>query len=186
RALRGGSAGSRRQTDTIREAPMFDLKPLSTDAIESALAKAERYRFLNEPSEAESICLDILEVDPDNQQAQVVLLLALSDQFGDASGAASRAQQLAGQLRGEYDRLYFSGLVAERRAKAHLHRGGAAAPGAYEWLMDALEYFERAEQVRPAGNDDAILRWNACVRVLKQHPHLQPAPHAREEPQFLE
>jgi hypothetical protein len=165
---------------------MFDLKPLSKDAVESALAKAERYRFLNEPGEAESICLDVLEVDPDNQQAQIGLLLALSDQFADAFGAAARAQQLAAQLRGEYEKLYYSGLVAERRAKAHLHRGGAASQGAYEWLMDALEYFQRAEQVRPPGNDDAILRWNACVRVLRQHPNLQPAGDSREEPQFLE
>jgi hypothetical protein len=164
---------------------MPDLKPLSPEAVESALAKAERYRFLNEPSEAESICLDILEIDPDNQQAQIVLLLALSDQFAEISGSAARAQELAGQLKGEYERHYYSGLVAERRAKAHLQRGGAAAHGAYEWLMDALECFERAERVRPPGNDDAILRWNACVRVLRQHPHLEPVP-TREEPQFLE
>ena len=165
---------------------MFDLKPLSKDAIESALAKAERYRLLNEPGEAESICLDILEVDSGNQQAQITLLLALSDQFEAADGAAARAAQLAGKLRGEYERLYYSGLVAERRAKAHLHRGGVAAQGAYEWLMDALESFDRAERVRPAGNDDAILRWNACVRLLRQHPHLRPAVNVRDEPQFLE
>jgi hypothetical protein len=165
---------------------MFELKPLSSEAVESALAKAERYRFLNEPGEAESICLDILEVDPGNQQARIALLLALSDQFADASGAAARAQELAGQLQGEYERHYYSGLVAERRAKAHLHRGGAAAHGAYEWLMDALACFERAERIRPAGNDDAILRWNACVRLLRQHPHMQPALNVREEPQFLE
>jgi hypothetical protein len=165
---------------------VFDLKPLSSDAIESALAKAERYRLLNEPSEAESICLDVLEVDPDNQPAQIMLLLALSDQFAEASGAAARAQDLASRLSGEYERLYFGGLVAERRAKAHLHRGGAAGHGAYEWLMEALEFFDRAGQVRPPGNDEAILRWNACVRVLRQHPHLQPAGDSREEPQFLE
>lgn len=165
---------------------MFDLKPLSKDAIESAVAKAERYRLLNEPSQAESICLDVLEVDPGNQQAQIVLLLALSDQFGEASGAAARAQQIAANLRGEYDRHYYSGLVAERRARAHLARGGAAAHGAYEWLMEALDGFERAEHVRPAGNDDAILRWNACVRLLRQYPQLQPVGDAREEPQFLE
>jgi hypothetical protein len=166
---------------------MFELKPLSKDAVESALAKAERYRFLNEPNEAESICLDILELDPGNQQATITLLLALSDQFSDSSGAAPRAQQLAAQLTNEYERLYFSGLVAERRAKAHLHRQGAVGPGAYEYLLDALEYFERAEHVRPPGNDDAILRWNACVRVLRAHPHLQqPSGDAREEPQFLE
>jgi hypothetical protein len=83
---------------------MFNLKPLSKDAIESALAKAERYRLLNEPDEAESICLDVLDVDPDNQAATVMLLLALSDQCGEASGAAVRAQQLARGLQNEYQR----------------------------------------------------------------------------------
>jgi hypothetical protein len=165
---------------------MHELKPLHRDAIEAALAKAERYRLLNEPQEAESICLDVLEVDPGNQRARIVLLLALSDQFGDASGEAARAQDLAARLDGEYERLYYGGLVAERRARAALQRGGAAAQGAYEWLMDALDCFERAERVRPAGNDDAILRWNACVRVLRQHPQLETAGNVREEPQFLE
>jgi hypothetical protein len=165
---------------------MFDLKPLSKDAIEGALAKAERYRLLNEPAEAESICLDVLEVDPDNQPAQVMLVLALSDQCGDGSGAGARAQQLAGQLRNEYERLYFSGLVAERRARAHLERGSAAAQGVYDWLVDALDYFERAEQLRPSGNDDAILRWNTCVRILRRHPELRPTSEMREEPQLLE
>ena len=165
---------------------MFNLKPLSTDAIESALAKAERYRLLNEPDEAESICLDVLELDPANQPAQVMLLLALSDQCGDASGAGPRAQQLAAGLENEYERHYYSGLVAERRARAHLRRGGAATDGVYDWLMDALDFFERAEQVRPAGNDDAILRWNTCVRVLQKHPELKPNAQLREEPLFLE
>jgi hypothetical protein len=165
---------------------MFELKPLSKDAVESALAKAERYRLLNEPHEAESICLDVLEIDPGNRQAQVMLLLALSDQCGDGSGAAARAQQLAGQLPNEYERLYYSGLVAERRARAQLERGGATPHGVYDWLMDALEYFQRAEAVRPAGNDDAILRWNTCVRVLQNHPELRPASDMREEPLLLE
>jgi hypothetical protein len=165
---------------------MFNLKPLSKDAIESALAKAERYRLLNEPDEAESICLDVLDVDPDNQPAKVMLLLALSDQCGEAAGAALRAQQLAGSLQNEYERCYFSGLVAERRARAHLKRGGAAPHGVYDWLMDALDYFERAEKVRPAGNDDAILRWNTCVRILQKHPELRPSADMREEPLFLE
>ena len=165
---------------------MFNLKPLSKDAIESALTKAERYRLLDEPDEAESICLDVLEIDPDNQAAQVMLLLALSDQVGDAAGAGPRAQQIASGLKNEYERWYFSGLVAERRARAHLKRGGAATHGVYDWLMDALDYFERAESVRPAGNDDAILRWNTCVRVLQKHPELRPSSEVREEPLFLE
>ena len=165
---------------------MFNLKPLSKDAIESALAKAERYRLLNEPDEAESICLDVLEVEPGNQPAKVMLLLALSDQCGEVSGAALRAQQLAGSLENEYERCYYGGLVAERRARAHLKRGGAATHGVYDWLMDALDYFERAEKVRPAGNDDAILRWNTCVRILQKHPELRPSADMREEPLFLE
>ena len=165
---------------------MFDLKPLSRDAVESALSKAERYRLLHEPAEAESICLDVLEIDPQNQQAQVMLLLALSDQAGEAGAAAARAQQLASQLQNEYERLYYSGLVAERRARAHLQRGGAALHGVYDWLMDALDCFQRAEAVRPAGNDDAILRWNTCVRVLQQHPELKPSSEMREEPLLLE
>ena len=102
-----------------------------------------------------------------------MLLLALSDQFADAAGAAARAEELAGGLTGEYERLYYGGLVAERRAKAHLERGGGGACGVYEWLIEALDYFERAEHVRPRGNDDAILRWNTCVRVLRKHPRAE-------------
>ena len=61
----------------------FELKPLSKSAIPAAIQKAERYRLLNEPQEAESICLDILAIDPDNREAPVVLLLALTDQFDE-------------------------------------------------------------------------------------------------------
>src|SRR5262245_54777237 len=63
------------------EVAMFDLKALSSEAVPRALAKAERYRLLNEPGEAESICLDALVADPDNQEAIAILLLALTDQF---------------------------------------------------------------------------------------------------------
>ena len=59
---------------------MFNLKPISRDSIETALAKAERYRLLNEPNEAESICRDILEIDSANRQARISLVLAL--EFG--------------------------------------------------------------------------------------------------------
>ena len=52
---------------------VFNLKPLSRDAVPAALIKAERYRLLNEPGEAESICLDILQVDPANRDATVML-----------------------------------------------------------------------------------------------------------------
>ena len=49
---------------------MFELKPLNKDAIPAALDKAMRYRLLNEPGAAESICLDVLRIDPENQQGE--------------------------------------------------------------------------------------------------------------------
>ena len=166
---------------------MFTLKPLSKDAIPSALAKAERYRQLNEPGEAESICLDVLQVDPDNQDAVITLVLALTDQFPHESSSKviGRAVELAGQLREEYDRAYYSGLIRERRAKAVLqHERYGAAAAAVEWLREAMAFFERAEALSPAGNDDAVLRWNACARLLQHLPEIQP--DTREEPIQLE
>ena len=165
---------------------MFELKPLSKAAVPAALEKAERYRLLNEPSEAVSICEDILAIEPGHQDALVTLLLALTDQLLDAHAVASKAQQVARALRDEYDRYYYEGIIAERTAKAHLRRGGMSPEGVYEWLADAMECYERAEALRPAGNDDAILRWNACARLLKEHPNLRPAVDDRREPQFLE
>ena len=167
---------------------MYQLKPLSRDAILPALAKAERYRFLNEPAEAESICRDVLEVDPTHQQALVILLLALTDQFEEhAAGAAQEADEILRRLGNEYERAYYSGIVRERRAKGLLDHGGpGAAASVYEWLREAMTWYERAEALRPAGNDDAILRWNTCARILMKHPHLEQAGEERPEPQFLE
>lgn len=160
---------------------MFDLKPLSKDSIEKALAKAERYRLLNEPGEAESICLDVLAVDARNQDALVMLLLALTDQFDARTGAYQRSREVLRELTSEYDRAYYGGIIAERRAKAQCGaHGGGMNTGVYEWLQEAMESFARAEQLRPTGNDDARLRWNACVRFLRQHPYLGPQTADRE------
>jgi hypothetical protein len=165
---------------------MYELKPLSKAALPAALEKAERYRLLNEPGEAVSICQDVLAVEPDHQQALVILLLALTDQLAEEPAVAARAQQVARALRDEYERLYYAGIVAERSAKAHLRRGGVSPHGVYDWLADAMTCYERAEALRPSGNDDAILRWNACARLLMEHPKLRPAVDERAEPQFLE
>ena len=168
---------------------MFELKPLSsTESAAAALAKAERYRLLNEPLEAESICLDVLAVEPDNQEALRTMLLAITDQFDEEglAGSVARAQDVLLRLTDEYEREYYAGIIYERRAKAQLRRGGRRVGFvAYDWLRDAMRRYEAAEALRPPGNDDAILRWNACVRVLRQHRNLAPA-EAREEPQFLE
>src|SRR4051795_10784437 len=110
--------------EEVEEEPlrMSELKPLSSEAIPAALEKAERYRLLNEPGEAESICLDVLEADPDNADAMVMLLLTLTDQFphDSSSTAVARAGELAAGLSTEYDRAYYGGIVRERLGKAVL------------------------------------------------------------------
>ena len=157
------------------------LKTISRAGIPQAIAKAERYRLLNEPGEAESICRDVLAVEPDNQDALRMLGLAITDQF--AGGAADRhaeAESVFQHLKDPYKRLYYNGIVHERRAKSLLHAG--ALPHTVVVLFEeAMTCFEHAEKIRPAGNDDAILRWNRCARLLKQH-----APEAREEAEVLE
>jgi len=162
---------------------MFDLKPLSREAIPAALEKATRYRLLNEPAEAESICLDVLRTDPDNQQAMVVLLLALTDRFSKGYGVGdTRAQEVLARLQSEYDRAYYAGIICERKAKAQLHQG---APGsgftAYEFFREAMDWFEKAETARPAGNDDALLRWNTCARIIMRNK-LAPRPQDEYAP----
>jgi hypothetical protein len=161
---------------------MFELKPITPDAIPRALEKAERYRLLNEPSDAESICLDVLRIDADNQKALVAMLLAVTDQFEAFAADVNRAQRVLHRLRDEYQRAYYAGIISERGAKAHLKKGG---PGsgyvAYDGFREAMTFYEKAEALRPVGNDDAILRWNACARILIDHPSLGPAPEERVE-----
>jgi hypothetical protein len=150
---------------------MSELKALSREAIPAALEKAERYRLLNEPAEAESICLDVLRVDPKNQSAIITLLLAVTDRFSKGYGVSdTQAKELLAQLSGEYERAYYTGIVAERRAKAKLAQG---TPGsshyAHNLFREAMHFFAKAEAHRPPGNDDALLRWNTCARLIAKN-----------------
>jgi hypothetical protein len=156
---------------------IFELKPISKDGIESSMAKAEHYRLLNQPRLAESICLDILSINPDDQKASIVLLLALTDQFGDSiSKTANQALNIAKSLKDEYSRLYYSGIIHERQGAAALKSG---TPGsdfdAYEWYREAMEFFEKADAINTEDNNDPILRWNTCARIIMQH-HLSERP----------
>ncbi len=160
---------------------MFALKPLSHEGIAGALAKAEHYRHLNEPAEAESICHDILEIEPDHQRALVCLVLSLSDQFAHDRHAFSNASKALARLQSPYDRAYFGGILWERRAKARFNEGGHNST-VYEWILKALNLFEEAERLRVSGNDDALLRWNTCVRFLQRHRQLAPHPEEAPEP----
>ena len=152
---------------------MFELKPITSKGIPRAVAKAERYRLLNEPQEAESICRDILAIDPDNQEVLAMLLLAVTDQFGkNADVGADRAHRVLARLRGEYEQAYYSGVINERWGKAQVRSGGHPSM-ASGFFQQAMDWYGKAMALTPAGNDDAILRWNACVRFMEQNPSLR-------------
>lgn len=159
----------------------FELKPIDHSYLDKALEKAERYRLLNWPEEAESICLDILAADPENQDATGVLVLALSDQFLVQSRAprVNQAMQWVAKVRDEYRRTYLTGIIHEREGRAHLARG-IHGPSAYAAFRDAMIWYEKAEALEPAGIQEAVLRYNSCVRTIErealvpqeEHPEL--------------
>ncbi|MEO5857501.1 MAG: hypothetical protein ABIR33_00985 [Pyrinomonadaceae bacterium] len=155
---------------------MFELKPISTEAIPAALEKANRYRLLNEPSAAESIYLDILAVEPDNQEAIKNLVLAMSDRFGkDYAVGDTHINEYVTKLSDEYQRVYYTGIVYERRAKATLAKGGLQA---YELFVQAMEWFEKADAMAGDDNEESKLRWNGCARIInrnKLQPHVMGA-----------
>jgi hypothetical protein len=155
---------------------MLRLKRLSKEGVAGALVRADRYRLLSEPGEAESICLDVLEVEPDNQKALVTLLLALTEQFRqDEASHAGPAREVLPKLHDGYLRRYYAGIICERWAKAHLElHGPGAGLGVYDLLQEAMAWYEKAEAIRPQGQDDALLRWNACARTLNRHSELTP------------
>lgn len=148
---------------------MRNLKPLAKKAIPAALDKALRYRLLNEPVEAESICHDVLLADPGNEQALTTMVLALTDLFDSEYVAAlERAKALLPRLACEYDRAYYEGIIYERWAKAELarHVPGHVTTG---WFLQAMRSFERAEALAPPDNPDAVLRWNTCARLVERY-----------------
>ncbi len=143
------------------------LKTISRSGIGEALAKAQLYRYLNEPEESESICQDILAVDPENQMALRTLGLAVTDQFsGNATERFSEAEHCFRRLTSDYERHYYLGLLHERRAKARA-RAGHPHHIVAGMFREALGHFEEAERLRPPDNDEAILRWNRCVRWME-------------------
>jgi hypothetical protein len=154
----------------------FELKSISVQSIPEALEKVERYRLLNEPTLAESICLDILAIVPDHQQALISLLLARTDQF-QMQVPAKTAQEVLAQIKGDYEQAYYAGLIWERVGHARIREGGTGGGGsAYHALQGAMAHYEQAIEFASPGNDDAILRWNTCVRVIMQNPEIRPLP----------
>jgi tetratricopeptide (TPR) repeat protein len=148
----------------------FKLKTISKAAIPEAISKAELYRSLNEPEEAESICRDVLAVEPEHQLGLRLLGLAITDQFaGDSSDRHGEAHELFQKLASNYERLYYTGLLHERRAKAQM-RVGHSPHTLAPLFEEAMRCFAEAEVIHPPDNDDAVLRWNRCARLLQSHP----------------
>ena len=149
------------------------LKTISKSAIAEAIAKAELYRYLNEPEEAESICRDILAADPNHMLGLRTLGLTITDQFtGESTDRYAEVEKIFQSLKDPYERHYYTGLLYERRVKAQL-RAGRAPHTLLPLLERALQCFGEAESVHPPGNDDAILRWNRCVRLLQSQPDFE-------------
>lgn len=166
---------------------MSELKPLSADAIPQAIEKANHYRLLNQPWQAESICRDILRTDSGHQQAIYTLILAVTDQFERKyKSTLKKALEMVERLEDDYKREYSLGLIYERQAKAALRRSTPRAGYiAFEYLGKAMDHFEKAEAVRPPDNELSILRWNACVRFIERHK-LEAAPDDQRVQPFLD
>ena len=148
-----------------------NLKTISPSGIAEALSKAQLYRYLREPEESESICQDILAADSENQAALRLLGLSITDQFtGDVTDRYTEVDAIFRQLAAPYAQHYYLGILAERRAKAQM-RAGRPSYVVEGLIEEAMRQFEEAEKIRPAANEEAILRWNRCVRLLKKLPH---------------
>ncbi len=159
---------------------MADLKPISKESVSRAITKAERYRLLNEPREAESICRDVLAVDAGNHEATVCLILALTDLFHVFEVRPEEVRPLLARLPSEYERAYYAGVIDERWAKALL-LGGYQPEVAFGFFRSAMDRYDAAEALAPEGNDDAVLRWNACVRIIDRYGLSGPAASAPGE-----
>lgn len=158
---------------------MYTLKSITVEAVPTALEKAQQYRRLNEPNEAESICRDILAVLPDQQEALKTLFLALTDKFADygLNPSFEQASAIVDKFDTAYCRAYFSGILFERRGKYHLRQGGPGAGiAAHNWLEKAMEAFDQAIMESDPKNQDAVLRWNSCARIINGNPEI----HAEE------
>ena len=146
---------------------MAELRPISKAGVPAAMGKATRYRLLNEPLLAESICRDILAIDPENQQALTTLLLAITDEFEKAgAGTFNDAKALLPKIEGEYERVYYEGIINERWGNAQLAKGIRTS---INWFRAAMHCYTKAETLSEDDSDDAILRWNTCVRIIDRY-----------------
>lgn len=152
----------------------MDYHLIHQDSIGTVLDKARQYRALREPDLAISICIDVFAVDSDNQDALVVYILALTDQYshGGTKVKDKRIIQTIAKLESAFHRHYYTGIFLERKARAWL-KNPMSQSFAYEGLMEAIAEYEMAEKMVPVHCSDPILRYNSCLRTIEKE-HLQP------------
>ncbi len=149
----------------------WELKALKARNLTAAVTLAKRYRDLNQPDEAESICRDILAVAPDNDEARRTLGLALTDRFPAAYVTLfDEACTTFDKLRSEYDRVYYTGIAWERYAKAQLEAG--RVENAIHAFEEAIRRFDRSDKLGSPDDPDSVLHYNRCVRALTTHPDI--------------
>ncbi|PHS27574.1 MAG: hypothetical protein COA83_00800 [Methylophaga sp.] len=145
------------------------LHDIRISAVDKALEKAKQYRSLLEPEIAESICLDILNVAPENQDVLIVYILALLDQIARAENQTQIKiiERTIEKLDSQYQRYYYAGLLNERRAR-HLLAQSMSHSFAYDCFIEALHCYQQAIDRCPEKNDEATLRWNSCIRSIEK------------------
>jgi hypothetical protein len=165
-----------------RTPDQLELKALPLCQTSTALAMAQCCRDVSEPEEAESICLDLLRVEPENQEALVLLLLARTDLLDEGlPGGVDRAREPLSKLIAEYDRAYYAGVICERQARYLLRsRGRHTSFIAWDWFQYAMDHFEEAARLLPERVEPA-LRFNACVRLIERNRHCVPSPEDQRE-----
>ena len=111
-----------------------------------------------------------------------MLILSMTDQFEETL-SGRLAQQLLPRLAGDYEKNYFAGIISERLGRAYMkNQGHGFSFEAYDCLREAMTCFEKAQDLRRAGEEEAIFRWNTCARTLNSHPELRPRPEESYEP----
>ncbi len=145
---------------------MLEPRPISVESVAKAIELAKHYRLLNEPAQAESICRDIVAVQPDHQEAWVILLLSLSDQFPvQMTTALDQANEVLPKLTDKYQAAYYKGIILERWGRANQSHG-APLNAVEGWIRKAMRCYQDALELAVADDPDPILRWNTCVRFL--------------------
>ena len=147
---------------------------IDKNAINATLDKAKQYRSLLEPELTISICLDIFAIDENNQEALVIYILAMTDLYThtNAKVPEQKITNAIQQLNSEFHRLYYQGIALERKARS-LMKNTMSRSFAYNLLIEAITLYEDAQKISLEKCDDSILRYNACVRTIKNE-HLSP------------